>query len=327
MAPDLFPAIKLIVDSTRQPGRLLLTGSANVLTLPRLSESLAGRMEVLPLFPFSAGELEGTRKRFLARLFDGSAAKARPSSRSEGLASRLPHTTITRYLVLLETVFQVHRLPAWSSNLGRRLVKAPKLHLVDSGLACHLVGADARRLKGDRSLLGRLLETFVVSELRKQISWTDPRTGLYHFRTAASSEVDAVLARADGTVAGIEVKARATAGPDDSQRSGLCGTNAAAGSGPAWCCTPASRWYRPGTDSGSCRCRCCGPQDAARCAPLMQREPGRLASRSAPLDPHRPGAQRGYHDTAVRGGLRGFARHHRDTRGLRRRAHRDRRES
>jgi len=109
----------------------------------------------------------------------------------------------------------VHRLPAWSSNLGRRLVKAPKLHLVDAGLACHLVGSDARRLTGDRSLLGRLLETFVVSELRKQISWTDPRTGLYHFRTAAGSEVDAVLERADGTVAGIEVKASATAGQAD----------------------------------------------------------------------------------------------------------------
>jgi predicted AAA+ superfamily ATPase len=285
-APDLFPAIKLVVDSSRQPGRFLLTGSANVLTLPRLSESLAGRMEVLPLFPFSAGELEGTREGFLARLFNGSVAKARPSSRSENLATRLvrggypeavrrraddrraawfasyisailqrnvrdlarvdalhtlphmlallasrasgllnladvgrdaglPHTTVTRYLVLLETVFLVHRLPAWSRNLERRLVKAPKLHLVDTGLACNLLGADARRLRGDRSLLGRLLETFVVSELRKQISWTDPRTDLYHFRTAAGSEVDAVLERADGTVAGIEVKASATAGQAD----------------------------------------------------------------------------------------------------------------
>jgi predicted AAA+ superfamily ATPase len=86
---------------------------------------------------------------------------------------------------------------------------------VDTGLACNLLCADARRLRGDRSLLGRLLETFVVSELRKQISWTDPRTDLYHFRTAAGSEVDAVLERADGTVAGIEVKASATAGQAD----------------------------------------------------------------------------------------------------------------
>jgi predicted AAA+ superfamily ATPase len=59
----------------------------------------------------------------------------------------------------------------------RRLVKAPKLHLVDVGLACHMLGTDARRLNDDRSLLGPMLETFVVGELRKQISWSDPQTG------------------------------------------------------------------------------------------------------------------------------------------------------
>ena len=132
-----------------------------------------------------------------------------------GRDAGLPHTTLTRYLALLETVFLVQRLPAWSPNLGKRLVKAPKVHLVDSGLACHLVGADVRRLEGDRSLLGRLLETFVVGELRKQLSWTEPRTTLYHFRTAAGSEVDAVLERADGALAAVEVKAGATVTASD----------------------------------------------------------------------------------------------------------------
>ena len=59
-APDLFPAIKVAVDQDRRPGRFLLTGSANVLTLPRLAESLAGRMEILALFPF----LRPTSRRF-----------------------------------------------------------------------------------------------------------------------------------------------------------------------------------------------------------------------------------------------------------------------
>ena len=95
----------------------------------------------------------------------------------------------------------VHRLPAWSANWGKRLVKTPKLHLVDTGLACHLIGADAQRLSADRPLLGRLLETFVVGELRKQVSWTDPQTTLYHFRTATGSEADVVMEKADGTVA------------------------------------------------------------------------------------------------------------------------------
>lgn len=284
--PDLFPAIKLAVDKDRQPGRFLLTGSANVMTLPRLSESLAGRMEIIPLFPFSAGELAGIAEGFLPRLFAGTIAKSKSPSAREDMAARLtrggypeaiqredddrraawfasylstilqrdvrdlarvdalhalpnllkllaarasgllnladagrdaglPHTTLTRYLALLETVFLVHRLPAWSRNLGQRLVKAPKLHLVDTGLACHLLGADARRLSEDRPLLGRLLESFVVGELRKQISWTDPRMTLYHYRTAAGSEADVVLEKPNGSVAAIEVKASATVAAAD----------------------------------------------------------------------------------------------------------------
>jgi predicted AAA+ superfamily ATPase len=284
--PDLFPAIKLAVDRNRRPGRFLLTGSANVMTLPRLSESLAGRMEVIPLFPFSAGERAGRREGLVKRLFAGEIAKSKPAFPGGDLAARLslggypeavqrkaadrrsawfasyistilqrdvrdlarvdglhalpnllkllaarassllnladvardatlPHTTLTRYLTLLETVFLVHRLPAWSPNLGKRLVKAPKLHLVDTGLACHLIGVDARRLREDRSLLGRMLETFVVGELRKQLSWTEPQTALCHLRTAAGAEVDVIMERADGAVAAIEVKASNTVTPAD----------------------------------------------------------------------------------------------------------------
>lgn len=285
-APALFPAIKLAVDRNREPGRFLLTGSANIMTLPRVSESLAGRMEIIPLFPFSAGELAGQREGFLTRLFAGNIAQPERGAASDDLAARLacggypeatlresdgrraawfasylstilqrdvrdlarveslhalpnllkllaartsgllnladvgrdaslPHTTLTRYLTLLETVFLIHRLPAWSLNLGKRLVKAPKLHFVDTGLACHLVGADARRLGTERPLQGRILETFVVGELRKQLSWTYPQTALFHFRTAAGVEVDVILERPDGAVAGIEVKGSATVAAAD----------------------------------------------------------------------------------------------------------------
>ena len=284
--PALLPAIKLSVDQDRRPGRFLLTGSANVMTVPRVSESLAGRMEILPLYPFSAGELEGSPEGFLHRLFAGSVEISGPevdrndiagriarggypeaiqretddrraawfasyistilqrdvrdlarvdalhalpnllkilAARASGLLNLadvgrdagLSHTTLTRYLVLLETVYLVHRLPAWSRNLGQRLVKAPKVHPVDTGLACHLLGADARRLSEDRPLLGRLLESYVLSELRKQASWTDPRTELFHFRTSTGSEVDVVLEKPDGTVGAIEVKASATVTASD----------------------------------------------------------------------------------------------------------------
>ncbi|HZL53519.1 MAG TPA: AAA family ATPase, partial [Terracidiphilus sp.] len=67
--PELFPAIKAAIDRNRQPGQFLLTGSANVMLLPRLSESLAGRMEVLTLWPFSQGELRGVTENFVDNLF------------------------------------------------------------------------------------------------------------------------------------------------------------------------------------------------------------------------------------------------------------------
>ena len=68
-APQLFLAIKTAVDRDRRPGRFVLTGSANVLLLPRLSESLAGRMEILTLWPLSQGELDGARESFIDVLF------------------------------------------------------------------------------------------------------------------------------------------------------------------------------------------------------------------------------------------------------------------
>ena len=68
-APELFPAIKADVDRHRSPGRFLLTGSTNVLLVPRLSESLAGRMEILSLWPFSQGELAGIKETFVDALF------------------------------------------------------------------------------------------------------------------------------------------------------------------------------------------------------------------------------------------------------------------
>jgi len=70
--PELFPVIKAAIDRKRQPGQFLLTGSANVMLLPKLSESLAGRMEVLTLWPFSQGEMHGVQENFVNTLFSRS---------------------------------------------------------------------------------------------------------------------------------------------------------------------------------------------------------------------------------------------------------------
>ena len=91
-APELFPAIKILVDRNRQPGQFLLTGSANVLLLPQISESLAGRMEILTLWPFSQGEIEGTKESFVDDLFadDWPLLLSEPAHRSD-LYARVLH--------------------------------------------------------------------------------------------------------------------------------------------------------------------------------------------------------------------------------------------
>jgi len=278
-APALFAAIKQMVDADGRPGRFLLTGSADVFLLPRLAESLAGRMEILPLHPLSQGEMAGNDANLVDELFGtarwrtGSqeldrvgvcgrviaggfpeAVARAPGERRDAwfrsyitsllqrdvrdlanidgltdfprllglLAARtgalmnmsevsrgagIAHSTLRRYLALLEATFIIQPLPAWSSNIGKRFVKSPKVHLLDSGLAAHLRGdVDAVALAQSPSL-GPLLETFVVQEVRKLLGWSRQAATPYHFRTSVGQEVDMVLEAPGQRIAGIEVKA------------------------------------------------------------------------------------------------------------------------
>ncbi len=281
-APALALAIKAAVDADRSPGQFLLTGSASVLSLPKLAESLAGRMEVHTLWPFSQGELYGVRETFIDRLFRAkllapetapdaertfvervcrggypevqtrrNVARRRAwfdsylnailqrdvrdlanverlsemprllalvASRASQLVNYadlarmlvIPQTTLKRYLALMEATFLVRLLPAWSSNLGKRLTKAPKLLLADTGLLAHLLEVDTNRLRRDRTLLGHVLENFVAMELIKQLGWSERRCRLFHFRTEAGAEVDLVLEDRAGRLVGVEVKCAAS---------------------------------------------------------------------------------------------------------------------
>ena len=78
-------------------------------------------------------------------------------------------------------------------NLGKRVVRSPKVQLCDTGLASSLLGIDEARLKTDSILAGQLLEAFVVMELRKQASWSATQPRLHHYRSHARHEVDVVL--------------------------------------------------------------------------------------------------------------------------------------
>jgi predicted AAA+ superfamily ATPase len=281
-APELFLALKASVDRDRRPGRFLLTGSANVYVLPRVSESLAGRMEILTLWPLSQGEIEGVVEGFVDALFAKTFPVPRGGTLDRGelfermlrggfpemvdkpsesrrrawfnsyttsilqrdvrdltqiedlaalprllslLAARattllnyselsrssgIPASTLKRYFALLEATFLALTLPAWSTNLSKRLVKSPKLLLNDTGLLASSLGLSPERLEEDSRLAGPLLENFVLQEVRKQVSWSQIQPSLFHYRTQTGQEVDLLLEDPSGRVAGVEVKMGST---------------------------------------------------------------------------------------------------------------------
>ena len=287
-APELFLQIKQLVDKNRKPGRFLLTGSANVLLLPKLADSLSGRMEIFTLFPLSVGEIKGQRQGLVNILLQGTAAlithkagystsdlmemalrggypemQSRPSierraswfqsyittllqkdvrdlanieeltrlpsllsllaARSAGLLNLaelsrsigIPLSSLNRYFTLLETLFLIYKVPAWSNNRSKRLIKTSKIYLNDTGLLCHLLRVNKEALEADPHLWGRVLETFVAGELMKQISWSAPFPKLYHYRNASGQEVDFVLEIPNGQIVGIKVKASSNISSSD----------------------------------------------------------------------------------------------------------------
>jgi predicted AAA+ superfamily ATPase len=286
--PELFAALKLEVDRIRTPGRYLLTGSANVLLLPRVSDSLAGRMEILTLDPLSQCEMDGGCGNLLSNLLEGglglqgvpddappgpaleervvrggypeAVARTDPARRTawfgsyvttilqrdirdiahiEGLtdmprllallaartasllnvaelsrSAGIAHNTLKRYLTLLETTFLTRQIPAWSRNRGKRFVKAPKIHVCDTGIASYLMDVDVARAR-HVAHWGHLVESFVVGEVLKQTAALAIPPAAYHFRLPAGPEVDLVLEDRRGRVAGIEIKASARVGAED----------------------------------------------------------------------------------------------------------------
>jgi predicted AAA+ superfamily ATPase len=257
-----------------------------VLLVPKLADSLAGRMEILRLHPLSQAELTGHAPVFLSMLFK-TGFKAGTSGRRMGMALaervaaggypaalarasaprraawyrdyadtliqrdvralarisaldalprllamaagqtaclmnvselaapfQMSRPTIREYITLLSRIFLLDELPPWHSSRLKRLVKTPKLHLCDTGLACTLLGMSAEMLWRDRAAFGRLLETFAYQELRRHAGWREESIRFSHFRDKDKVEVDLVL-ESEGRVAGVEVKAASTVTGDD----------------------------------------------------------------------------------------------------------------
>lgn len=279
--PEIFTSLKATIDRRRTAGRYILTGSANVLFVPKLADSLAGRLGILHLHPLAQAEIAGSRPRFIDTLFRRGfrtsiaeplgaegltriasggypAALARPAgarrrtwyreyadtqiqrdvrdlarlrsldtlpnllavaasqtARLINIADlsapfELTRQTIHDHVTLLERIFLVERLPPWHTNRLSRLVKRPKLHITDTGVGCSLLGIDAAGLASDRDLLGQMMETFVLQELRRESSWLPDPPAFFHYRDRDDFEVDIVLQQRHQALAGIEVKAAAT---------------------------------------------------------------------------------------------------------------------
>jgi predicted AAA+ superfamily ATPase len=282
LLPQLLRAVKLIVDQNRQPGRFILTGSADLLHTSGANESLVGRAETISLYPFSQGELVGSRDDFVTRLIDGipteSFRKADALSREDyarivstggypdalsrsprrrkayfrnylsgvfdhdaiglsGLAHldklgtvfsivsaqtsgelvlvnlarqvQIPETSIRAYIRLLKDLCLVAELPAWGRNVTNRSVSRSKLSLIDTGLASYLNGESTESLAAITHgfALGHLLESFVVSELLKQQTWSETDYSLFHYRDREKREVDIIIELFDGRLIALEVKA------------------------------------------------------------------------------------------------------------------------
>lgn len=283
MAPELFRPLKIIVDENRNlkdggRGKFLLTGSASVMALPKLSDALVGRMALHTLPPFSAQEIQENKGEnfidsafskewkykqlsketlleiMVSATFPEVMALPNQSLRydwcngymntilqrdvrvlmeiekirilpdmlrllaahtggllNESTLSRdtnLNHITVKRYRLLLENLFLTLSIPAWSKNLGKRLIKSPKIYIGDLNMLSYLLKSELKDIeKENQNLFGHVLENFIAIELAKQLTFSSTRAELYHYRTASGQEVDFILEGPQNQVIGIEVKA------------------------------------------------------------------------------------------------------------------------
>lgn len=126
-------------------------------------------------------------------------------------------TTLRRYMQLLENLFLLYRLPAWSPNIDKRLLKSPKVYFSDTALLLHMLNLDEGRLGAIPQLLGHIAENFVVMECIKQSTWSQTTPQLYHYRQEKEkgTEVDLVMVNRSGKIIGIEIKMAAIVRKND----------------------------------------------------------------------------------------------------------------
>ena len=158
------------------------------------------------------------RPGLLARLYRAVADQTASTVARATLAQQLETSpeTASAYLDLLAHVHLVHELPGWTPGVSAKAGRRAKIHVVDTGLAIAAVGLTADRL-ASVPRLGAMLESYVVTELRKQLALVDMPLFLGHFRDRSGVEVDVIVETPDGQIVGIEVKSATTADRSDAR--------------------------------------------------------------------------------------------------------------
>jgi hypothetical protein len=132
---------------------------------------------------------------------------------SMGNDAGISHNTARAWLSVLETSYIIHRLPAWHGNIRKQVVKAPKLHFLDSGVACHLLGIRELEQLRHHPLRGALFESWVVAELHKAQLNRGEEPNMFHYRESRGPEIDLLISKGK-VLHAIEIKSGATASAD-----------------------------------------------------------------------------------------------------------------
>ena len=114
----------------------------------------------------------------------------------------LDHKTAAKYVTVFEQMFLLQRVEAWASNGLNRVLKTPKLQFTDSGVLSALTGLTPENAQKDRTLFGKVLETFVFSEIRKHGAHSEGAYRFYYYRDRDQYEVDVVIENIQGDVIG-----------------------------------------------------------------------------------------------------------------------------
>ena len=202
--PDLRGYLELVLRSGFPEPALQLGATARRVWLESYLEHLLTR---------DAEQVEGGRdparlRRYLEALALNTAGIVEDRTLYE--AAGINRKTALAYERLLVNLLVVEALPAWTSNRLKRLVLAPKRHVIDPGLAVAVLGLDVDLILRNGDLLGRLLDTFVVAQIRAELAVTPSRPRLFHIRQQQGRfEVDLLAELAGGRLIGLEIKADA----------------------------------------------------------------------------------------------------------------------